>query len=421
MEEENITLLTTRTNNLTPEDIIIPTTIPDSSNNQQTTTLDSSNNHPTITPDSSNNQSLPQPPPIPQPIRGLENAQFIRINYDINTNDNHETIINTIRTNIMNNFNNRINNLFINRNIDEILIDNIRNSILSSIDLTHTIINETENSRNNYQEDNDPEEEEVEEDEEDEDAVELEVEIDDDEEVLNQYINNVYTPNQNDDINDINSYIDNINIINNINNETYYTEEFDNEYINNNNRTILNNNIANASINDNNPNVSINDNNQDGEGNGDADQHQDIIDLRNSDDFLNHDHNNNLYFTNYLNIVRNNVINRNESTIIYNIETLLLLRDSNTELNDAVEYEMLLNLTNMVGKVDVGIKDIDKAAPIIELEEVDDICVICQDNFQKPIRKTLCNHLYCSGCLEEWFKKNNKCPICMIRLNDLIN
>jgi len=323
----------------------------------------------------------------------LENTQFIRINYDINTSDNNDNIINTLRSNIINNFNSRINNLFNNRNIDPNFIDTIRNSILNSIDLTNNIINETEQNRQNR---------------------EIGEREEQEEESINEYINenNVETNNETilpDDINDINSYIDSINYINNINNDSYYDDDqLDYEYNNN--------------------NINININNNENEN-----EYQDIIDLRNNNEFLTHNHNNNLYFTNYLNIVRNNITNlnttttnRNQSTIIYNVESLLLLRDSNTELDDALEYEMLLNLTNMIGKVDVGIKDIEKAAPIITLEELNDnsnsnICVICQDNFQKPIRKTLCNHLYCSICLEEWFKKNNKCPICMIRLNDIID
>jgi len=74
-------------------------------------------------------------------------------------------------------------------------------------------------------------------------------------------------------------------------------------------------------------------------------------------------------------------------------------------------YEYLTELGNRIGVVDKGIKNIDAIAP--KQTVADEIkCPICMEK-TKDIRLTICNHSYCSHCIEKWLEKNKKCPVCM--------
>ena len=72
--------------------------------------------------------------------------------------------------------------------------------------------------------------------------------------------------------------------------------------------------------------------------------------------------------------------------------------------------------------VNKPVKDIDLVAPLIsnELIPYDSNCAICQELISNPARKTLCNHFFCSNCLEPWLKELNKtCPSCLTNLDDM--
>ncbi len=82
------------------------------------------------------------------------------------------------------------------------------------------------------------------------------------------------------------------------------------------------------------------------------------------------------------------------------------------------QYETLSNLQD----VRVPVKNIDLVAPLVDSIPEDSFCAICQDLIQNDIkiRKTLCNHYFCSSCLEPWLKELNKtCPSCLTNLEDL--
>jgi hypothetical protein len=82
------------------------------------------------------------------------------------------------------------------------------------------------------------------------------------------------------------------------------------------------------------------------------------------------------------------------------------------------QYETLSNLQD----VKVPVKNIDLVAPLVDSIPEDSFCAICQDLIQNDIkiRKTLCNHYFCSDCLEPWLKELNKtCPSCLTNLEDL--
>ena len=94
--------------------------------------------------------------------------------------------------------------------------------------------------------------------------------------------------------------------------------------------------------------------------------------------------------------------------------------DDNTEHS----YEYLSDLVDSIGKVEIGVKDINISAPkyIDQLCTNSSKCVICQeDNFTLPIRKTICNHIFCSDCISQWLKKHHTCPLCLYDLNDIQN
>ena len=72
--------------------------------------------------------------------------------------------------------------------------------------------------------------------------------------------------------------------------------------------------------------------------------------------------------------------------------------------------------------VKIPVKNIDLVAPIVSFDSIpeDTYCSICQDKTSKKSRKTLCNHYYCSDCLEPWLKMNKTCPSCLADLESLI-
>lgn len=45
-----------------------------------------------------------------------------------------------------------------------------------------------------------------------------------------------------------------------------------------------------------------------------------------------------------------------------------------------------------------------------------DICNICFDNFKIPIT-LLCNHRFCSSCINDWFNYSQLCPVCKKSIN----
>jgi hypothetical protein len=90
------------------------------------------------------------------------------------------------------------------------------------------------------------------------------------------------------------------------------------------------------------------------------------------------------------------------------------------DVPDMQNYEFNTLISDRIGRVKVGVKDIKKVISDYEgltLEE--ELCVICQDSLgNNPIAKTLCNHLYCKGCITQWLQENKKCPICQVDLED---
>ncbi|XP_035156583.1 E3 ubiquitin-protein ligase RNFT1 isoform X4 [Callithrix jacchus] len=55
-----------------------------------------------------------------------------------------------------------------------------------------------------------------------------------------------------------------------------------------------------------------------------------------------------------------------------------------------------------------------------QCSDVDDICSICQAEFQKPIL-LICQHIFCEECITLWFNREKTCPLCRTVISDHIN
>ena len=79
-------------------------------------------------------------------------------------------------------------------------------------------------------------------------------------------------------------------------------------------------------------------------------------------------------------------------------------------------YEELLDLCDTIGRVEVGVDDIDSVTSVIINDEKKDKCPICLDTMPSDcdyVRHiNACNHRFCGLCIETWLKANKTCPIC---------
>ncbi|NXP78667.1 RNFT1 ligase, partial [Ramphastos sulfuratus] len=55
-----------------------------------------------------------------------------------------------------------------------------------------------------------------------------------------------------------------------------------------------------------------------------------------------------------------------------------------------------------------------------QCSESDDICPICQAEFQKPIL-LICQHTFCEECISLWFNREKTCPLCKTVISDHVN
>ncbi|XP_074969497.1 E3 ubiquitin-protein ligase RNFT1 isoform X3 [Phalacrocorax aristotelis] len=55
-----------------------------------------------------------------------------------------------------------------------------------------------------------------------------------------------------------------------------------------------------------------------------------------------------------------------------------------------------------------------------QCSEADDICSICQAEFQKPIL-LICQHTFCEECISLWFNREKTCPLCRTVISDHVN
>lgn len=95
--------------------------------------------------------------------------------------------------------------------------------------------------------------------------------------------------------------------------------------------------------------------------------------------------------------------------------------DEDDEMEDN-EYEANLRLADLIGKVEIGVEDIDAVSSIVDTKSLEHKCPVCMEEFKTlttNARKLLCSHSFCAPCIETWLQKNKKCPICNVDLEDL--
>ena len=85
-------------------------------------------------------------------------------------------------------------------------------------------------------------------------------------------------------------------------------------------------------------------------------------------------------------------------------------------------YESNTDLEERIGKVTIGIKNIDFICKDMILEKEEE-CIICREEFQinDTFKKLNCEHFFCTSCVQTWFKENTKCPVCQISYNNKDN
>jgi hypothetical protein len=39
------------------------------------------------------------------------------------------------------------------------------------------------------------------------------------------------------------------------------------------------------------------------------------------------------------------------------------------------------------------------------------VCVICQDVLEEPVMVSICEHIFCDGCIRGWILEKKECPV----------
>jgi len=86
---------------------------------------------------------------------------------------------------------------------------------------------------------------------------------------------------------------------------------------------------------------------------------------------------------------------------------------------DKMTYEQLLAMEEKVGNVNKGLnKDKINKIPVVNFKKNyykdNNKCVICQEDFRdfEKVKKLGCEHLFHINCIDQWLKKEKKCPFC---------
>ena len=88
------------------------------------------------------------------------------------------------------------------------------------------------------------------------------------------------------------------------------------------------------------------------------------------------------------------------------------------------DYEFNVMLSELMGNVNTGVRDMSAVLKDTQWAgDGDEVCVICQEKFAEiatdgQIVETCCGHMFCRKCIETWFAKHKKCPICQCDVED---
>lgn len=73
------------------------------------------------------------------------------------------------------------------------------------------------------------------------------------------------------------------------------------------------------------------------------------------------------------------------------------------------EYQNNIDLAEEIGKVEIGVDNIETVSRVINYNVAGKECPICKELLSSCniIRETNCKHLYCNDCINKWLKKIN--------------
>ncbi len=87
---------------------------------------------------------------------------------------------------------------------------------------------------------------------------------------------------------------------------------------------------------------------------------------------------------------------------------------------DDATFELNLMMQELMGRVEIGVDDIEKATTNVKLENNASIeCPICLEVQDKFVKRTICKHDFCASCISKWLSKNKTCPICVADIQTL--
>lgn len=111
--------------------------------------------------------------------------------------------------------------------------------------------------------------------------------------------------------------------------------------------------------------------------------------------------------------IDSNLSTLNNMSNNYYFHNGFLINDNN---NHQDSYESLTNLSEQIGDVKIGVKNIKDIYDdyIISINEEFE-CIVCKEDFcgnYKVCKLNKCGHIYCKSCVNKWFQENKKCPVC---------
>lgn len=79
------------------------------------------------------------------------------------------------------------------------------------------------------------------------------------------------------------------------------------------------------------------------------------------------------------------------------------------------EYELNLLMQDLMGRVEIGVDNIDRVARNVKLDSLETLeCPICLEIQENVIiKRTPCNHDFCVSCITKWLSTHKTCPICI--------
>lgn len=94
--------------------------------------------------------------------------------------------------------------------------------------------------------------------------------------------------------------------------------------------------------------------------------------------------------------------------------------------NEYDDYEANLRLGDLIGKVEVGVSDIEKVSKIINKDTLEEgtVCSICIEDIKQSnnnCRELICSHKYCDQCISKWLSTSKRCPVCNVDLEEKLS